>query len=65
MTQGTDHLSMDQPRLFKPEEYFRMLEGYFSIYPCTKGLSNETIRKYIRMAYEILEEQIQDPFPMI
>lgn len=63
MTQGTDHLSMDQPRLFKPEEYFRMLEGYFPIYPCTKGLSNETIRKYIRMAYEILEEQIQDPFP--
>lgn len=63
MTQGTDHLSMDQPRIFKPEEYFRMLEGYFPIYPCTKGLSNETIRKYIRMAYEILEEQIQDPFP--
>lgn len=63
MTQGTDHLSMDQPKLFKPEEYFRMLEGYFPIYPCTKGLSNETIRKYIRMAYEILEEQIRDPFP--
>lgn len=63
MTQGTDHLSMDQPKLFKPEEYFRMLEGYFPIYPCTKGLSNETIRKYIRMAYEILEKQIRDPFP--
>ena len=40
-----------------------MLEGYFPIYPCTKGLSNDTIRKYIRMAYEILEEQIRDPFP--
>lgn len=63
MMQSTDHLSMDQPKLFKPEEYFRMLEGYFPIYPCTKGLSNETIRKYIRMAYEILEEQIRDPFP--
>ena len=60
---GKDQLSMDQPRLFKKEDYESMQKGYFPVYQCTKGLSNETISKYIKQAYAILENQIIDSFP--
>lgn len=60
---GKDLLTMDQPRLFKKEDYESLLKGYFPVYQCTKGLSNDTISKYIKQAYAILENRIIDFFP--
>ncbi len=48
--------SMEQPKLFKPEAYEALLDSLQPVYAKTKGLSNDTLKKYIKKALEALEE---------
>jgi len=58
-----DHLQMDQPRLYKPDKYQEMTKGYTPVYVCTKGLSNDTIRKYVAMGLKETKDSLMDPIP--
>ncbi len=60
-----DHLQMDQPKMYKPDKYMEMTKGYIPIYVCTKGLSNDTIRKYVSIGLKETENSLQDPLPEI
>lgn len=55
LTKGS-MLVMEQPKMFKPEEYGRLLNSLQPVYAKTKGLSNDTLKKYIKKALESLEE---------
>lgn len=57
-----DHLQMDQPKMYKPDKYDEMTEGYIPIYSCTKGLSNDTIGKYASLGYESIKHSLKEPF---
>lgn len=46
---------MEQPKLFKPEEYAELVDSLQPVYAKTKGLSNDTLKKYIKKALEVLE----------
>lgn len=59
----SDHLQMDQPRMFKPEQYEKMMHGFIPVYACTKGLSNDTIRKYVAVCLEGMAGRLPDPLP--
>lgn len=48
--------SMEQPKMFKPEDYGRLLDSLQPVYAKTKGLSNDTLKKYIKKALEALED---------
>lgn len=58
-----DHLQMDQPKMYKVDKYAELLQGYTPVYACTKGLSNDTIRKYIGIAMKEMSGRIGEPFP--
>lgn len=58
-----DHLQMDQPRMYKPDKYLEMTKGLLPVYSYTKGLSNDTIRKYVMLALREMEGRIADPLP--
>ncbi|MGN0132949.1 MAG: ATP-dependent DNA helicase RecG [Lachnospiraceae bacterium] len=60
-----DHLQMDQPKMYKPDKYRDMTEGLMPVYSCTKGLSNDTIRKYVTIALKETAEQLTDPIPEV
>lgn len=60
-----DHLQMDQPKMYKPDKYMEMTKGYIPIYVCTKGLSNDTIRKYVAIGLKETENSLPDPLPEI
>ncbi|MCM1162038.1 MAG: ATP-dependent DNA helicase RecG [Roseburia sp.] len=47
---------MEQPKLFKPEEYAKLVGSLQPIYAKTKGLSNDTLKKYIKKALEAFED---------
>lgn len=58
-----DHLQMDQPKMYKPDKYAEMTKGFIPVYSCTKGLSNDTIRKYVAIGFKETEQSIFDPLP--
>lgn len=58
-----DHLQMDQPKMYKPDQYREMTKGLRPVYSCTKGLSSDTIRKYVTLALKEMEGKIADPIP--
>lgn len=58
-----DHLQMDQPKLYKPEKYSELTRGFIPVYACTKGLSNDTIRKYVSMGLKGTKGKLSDPLP--
>lgn len=58
-----DHLQMDQPKLYKPDKYAQMTRGFIPVYSCTKGLSNDTVRKYVAMGLEGTKAGVFDPLP--
>lgn len=58
-----DHLQMDQPKLYKPDKYAEMTKGFIPVYSCTKGLSNDTIRKYVAIGLKETKQSISDPLP--
>lgn len=58
-----DHLQMDQPKLYKPDKYAEMTRGFIPVYSCTKGLSNDTIRKYVALGLKETKQSILDPLP--
>ena len=45
-------LQLDQPKIYKPEEYAGMMGTMQPVYPLTKGLSNAAITKAVRQAME-------------
>ena len=45
---------MEQARMYKPEEYGRMVSCMLPRYPTTKGLSNNTITKAMRQAITLV-----------
>lgn len=57
-----NHLHMDQPKYFDPEDYANLVDVYLPIYSLTKGLSNETISKAVK---QLLNEEnlFQDYLP--
>lgn len=59
-----EHLQMDQPKMYKPEEYPKLTKGLLPIYSRTKGLSNDTIRKYVSLALQEMKGGIADPLPV-
>lgn len=60
-----DHLQMDQPKMYKPDKYMEMTKGYIPVYVCTKGLSNDTIRKYVSIGLKETGNGLPDPLPEI
>lgn len=60
---SADHLQMDQPKMYKPDKYQEMTKGYIPVYACTKGLSNDTIRKYVTLGLKETESTLFDPMP--
>lgn len=58
-----DHNQMDQPKLFKKDVYMSMMNHPLPIYPLTKGISNETIRKQIGKCLKEMTD-IEDPLPL-
>lgn len=58
-----DHLQMDQPKMYKPDKYAELTKGFIPVYSCTKGLSNDTIRKYVAIGFKETEQSISDPLP--
>lgn len=58
-----EHLQMDQPRMYKPDKYAEMTKGYIPVYAATKGLSNDTIRKYVTLALRQLNGAVSEPLP--
>ena len=58
-----DHLQMDQPKMYKPDKYAELTKGFIPVYSCTKGLSNDTIRKYVAIGFKETEQSIFDPLP--
>lgn len=58
-----DHLQMDQPKMYKPDKYQELTKGYTPVYVCTKGLSNDTIRKYVAMGLKETKNAVSDPIP--
>ena len=58
-----DHLQMDQPKLYKPDKYEEMTKGFIPVYSCTKGLSNDAIRKYVAIGLKETKQSISDPLP--
>lgn len=59
-----DHLQMDQPKMYKPDKYAELTKGFIPVYSCTKGLSNDTIRKYVAIGFKETEQSISDPLPV-
>jgi len=49
-------ICMDHPKLYKISEYAKLLGVLQPVYSLTKGLSNDTIGKYVKIALEELEE---------
>lgn len=49
-------LYLEQPRMIQPAVYKELLKDLQPIYVKTKGLSNDTLKKYIKMALENIEE---------
>jgi ATP-dependent DNA helicase RecG len=58
-----DHLQMDQPKMYQPDKYQEMQQGYHPVYACTKGLSNDTIHKYVMMALRETQPGLSEPLP--
>lgn len=58
-----DHLQMDQPKMYKLDKYAELTKGFIPVYSCTKGLSNDTIRKYVAIGFKETEQSIFDPLP--
>lgn len=46
---------MEQPRMLKPEEYGMLLNSLQPVYAKTKGLSNDALKKYVKMALEVMD----------
>lgn len=58
-----EHYQMDQPKIWNPEKYEEITQGYIPVYPCTKGLSNDTIRKYVTLALKEMQNNLAEPLP--
>lgn len=48
---------MDHPKIYKPEDYQRLLGSLQPVYALTKGITNDTLRKYIATALDQTEEE--------
>ncbi len=48
-------ICMDHPKLYKPAEYRKLMGSLQPVYSLTKGISNDTLSKYIRLALKELE----------
>lgn len=59
-------LTMNQPKVYKPEDYERLMNTMQPVYPLTKGLSSQTIANAVRQtmegeAFGLLD--LSDPIP--
>lgn len=48
-----NHLVMEQARIFQPEEYEKLTRQLVPKYVLTKGLSNHTVTKAVKQAFEL------------
>lgn len=48
---------MDHPKIHKPEDYGKLLGSLQPVYALTKGIRNDTLRKYIATALDEMEEE--------
>ncbi len=49
--------SMDQPLIFEPEEYEKVKSTLQPIYPLTKGLSNNSLKKSIKQVLDMYKDE--------
>lgn len=56
------HYVMEQARIYKPEEYMRLLDCLQPLYSTTKGLTNNAIAKAMRQAVSLVDLSV-DPLP--
>lgn len=52
-------LCMDHPKMYKLEEYQALLHTLQPVYSLTKGISNDTLSKYMRMALKEFEPPME------
>ena len=45
-------VSLEQPMVFEPEKYEEMMKAPQAVYPLTKGLSNNAVKKAVMAAFE-------------
>ncbi len=57
-----NRFSMEQARMYKPEEYAGVTGRLLPVYSVTKGLSNNTVVKAVRQAI-VVSEQAEDCLP--
>ncbi len=57
-----DHYAMEQARIYKPEEYRKLLDCLQPLYSTTKGLTNNAITKAMRQAVSLVDLSA-DPLP--
>lgn len=50
-------VSLEQPMVFEAEKYEEMMRHPQGIYPLTKGLSNNAVKKAVKAAFETLSER--------
>lgn len=51
-----DHFHVEQPAIYKEEDYIKLCEKIAPIYSLTKGLSNNSVTKSIKNAFDGLSE---------
>lgn len=56
------HYVMEQARIYKPEEYRKLLDCLQPLYSTTKGLTNNAIAKAMRQAVSLVDLSV-DPLP--
>lgn len=69
LRQKGSHYAIDQPKMYRPEEYAGLLNTLQPIYPTTKGLSSHAISKAVKQALtldcpstEYLPEEIRERY---
>lgn len=62
LTDKNGRKSMEQPKIYKPEDYGRLLNALQPQYPLTKGLTNHMVTKAVRQTMEGLNE-LRDYLP--
>lgn len=67
VTQKYSVMQMEQPRVFKPEQYRELMKQMQPVYPLTKGLSNNIIKKAVSEALltnALSDKDAHDPVPV-
>ena len=65
LTAEGDHFHIEQPRVFKKDEYEELLGHINPVYPLTKGLSNNSVTTTVRRSFDLVgHEYRQEIFDM-